>query len=73
MEQVKAYELLMNKPLGTHGPFQSVPIERQSDQIWEYIKAGLNLFKYRHVPKIELTLPIVQNICRIGHLKIGRE
>ena len=36
-------------------------------------KAELNLFKYRLVPKMKLTLPIVQNICTIGQLKIGRE
>ena len=35
-------------------------------------KAELNL-KYSLVPKMKLTLPIVQNICRIGQLKIGRE
>ena len=37
------------------------------------IKAELNLFKYHIVPKMKPTLPIVQNICRIGQLKIGRE
>ena len=30
-----------------------------------YFKGELNLFKYRLVPKMKLTLPIVQNICRI--------
>ena len=37
------------------------------------VKAELNLFKYHHVPKMKLTPPIVQNICRIGQLKIGRK
>ena len=37
------------------------------------VKAELNIFKYHLVPKMKLTLPIVQNICRIGQLKIGRE
>ena len=35
------------------------------------LKAELNLFKYCLVPKMTLTLPIVQNICRIGQLKMG--
>ena len=35
------------------------------------IKAEQNLFNYRLVPKMKLTLPIVQNICRIGQFEIG--
>ena len=38
-----------------------------------FIKAELNLFKYRLVPKMKLTLLIVQNIYRIDQLKIGRK
>ena len=37
------------------------------------IKAELNLFKYRLVPKMKRTLPIIQNICTIGQLKIRRQ
>ena len=34
------------------------------------VKVELNLFKHNLVSKIKLTLPFVQNICRIGQLKI---
>ena len=34
-------------------------------------KAELNLFRFHFVLKIELTLPIVQNMFSIGQLKIG--
>ena len=37
------------------------------------LKAELNLFKYCLVLKMKLTLSIVQNICRIGQFKMGRE
>ena len=37
------------------------------------LKDELNLLKYHLVPKMKLTLSIVQNICRIGQFKMGRE